>query len=409
MDPQLRRLGQALARAEQPQLEAFDLETQRSRFLLHALQRPHRSRSHFGRMAGAALLAAVLVAAVIWLRPRQIKFELAQKHGQAGEWIAAPALATLPLAFSDGSELLLRPKARARVVETSERGARIVLERGSLHAQVAHRADTRWRVDAGPFEVHVVGTQFDVAWEDERFTLTLQEGAVRVVGPTIRQGRTVRAGEHFAVTVAPPAQVTSLADPKRVVSQPARSAQSPERAEPAPIRQAPAVQPASAPTSWRRLAGEGAYEEAFHALEWEGFDRVISHVGPADLKVVADLARFSHHPNHANSALSALRARFPNTHEASDASFLLGRLAFDQRAAPAEAAGWFAAYLDEQPDGAFTREASGRLIECYERLADLPRARRAAERYLAAHPTGPHQAIAKAVLARTNADGGESP
>jgi TolA-binding protein len=408
MDPQLRQLGQALARAEQPQLEAFDLEAQRSRFLLHALERPRRARPQLGRMASAALLAAVLVAAVLWLRPRQLDFALNQKHGQEGEWIAAPPFATLPLAFSDGSQLLLGPKARARVVEINERGARVVLERGRLHAQVAHRADTRWRVDAGPFQVHVVGTQFDVAWEDERFTLVLQEGAVRVVGPTMREGRTVRAGEHFELTVASQAHVTHAASPPPDRSPaPARTAEPPAAAQPASLR--PAAAPAKASTGWRKLAGEGAYEQAFIALSHEGFELVISHVGPADLKIVADLARFSHHPGHANSALSALRARFPNAREASDAGFQLGRLAFDQRAAPAEAAGWFTAYLDEHPEGAFTREASGRLIECYERLHDHARARVAAQRYLAAHPSGPHQALAKAVLARMSTDGGEFP
>lgn len=386
MDPKLSRLGQTIARAEQDELEAFDLEAERARFLLHALAAPQKGQQRLARVLWASLVAAALGLAALGLWPRPIGFEVAGKERRPGEWIAAPSHAPLALSFSEGSQLSLGANARARVVDNSERGARIVLERGKLSARVVHRDETRWRIDAGPFAIYVVGTQFDVAWEDEHFELKLREGAVRVVGPTLPEGRVVRAGEQLSLNLAPVPKLTRLPDRAQ--------AHAPELVAPTQ----PAL--AAATSNWRTLAASGAYERAFLALELEGFSRVIERVGPADLKTVADLTRLSQHPDHARRALSALRARFPRAREAADAAFLLGRLAFDQRGDPTEAAHWFGSYLSTYADGAFRREASGRLIECYERLDDAQSATRSARDYLELYPQGPHAALARGVLVR---------
>ena len=85
--------------------------------------------------------------------------------GVAGELIAAPVRQRLPIHFSHGSLVRLDPAARARIVEVADRGSRILLESGMAHASIVHHADTRWSVQAGPFDVRVTGTQFDVAWD----------------------------------------------------------------------------------------------------------------------------------------------------------------------------------------------------------------------------------------------------
>jgi hypothetical protein len=251
--------------------------------------------------------------------------------------------------------------------------------------------------------VYVVGTHFDVAWDEERFELVLHEGAVRVVGPTLPQGRVISAGERLDITLGLVPSVLSLP--------PAPALQ--QLAVPAPtvssLAQAPAP-PALAPTAtnWRKFALAGAHDRAWSLLTNESFAGLVRGAGPADLALAADVARFTRHPAEAARALEALRMRFPSYAQASDAAFLLGRLSFDQRSAVAEAARWFSTYVAERPNGAFAREARGRLIECYERLTALPQARSAAEDYLARYPAGPHEAIARAVLAKTNPDRGES-
>ncbi len=304
-----------------------------------------------------------------------------------------------------------------------------MLERGQLSASIVHRNGTRWRIDAGPFQVHVVGTAFDVSWDGAQFALALHEGAVRVESAALPAGRTVRAGERVVIAPgsdvharsSPAPTVQALAPPDvRALPAPAAHPLPPSsvRGPPALDVQTPAPEP-RAPAftrrraggldtpSWRKLATQGAYEPAFRALTDAGLEVAIASASAADLLIIADVARFTHHLAQADGALQALRTRFARHAEAGDAAFLLGRLAFDQRAAPAEAAGWFVAYLDERPQGNFAREARGRLIECYQRLDDMPRAQRAAQQYLAEHPGGPHEALARAVLAPQEGDSGE--
>ena len=122
--------------------------------------------------------------------------------GVVGELIAAPVRQRLPIHFSDGSLVRLDPAARARIVEVADRGSRILLESGMAHASIVHHADTRWSVQAGPFDVRVTGTQFDVAWDPPRglFTITLLEGRVAVSGCSMGEARNVATGETFRAT-----------------------------------------------------------------------------------------------------------------------------------------------------------------------------------------------------------------
>jgi len=97
--------------------------------------------------------------------------------------------------------------------------------------------------------------------------------------------------------------------------------------------------------------------------------------------------------------LHTLRTRFPKSRAASMAAYTLGASAFDQRQAFADAANWFETYLREQPRGALAREALGRLMEARERAGQIEAARSAAQRYLDAYPTGPHEQLARRLLA----------
>jgi TolA-binding protein len=69
------------------------------------------------------------------------------------------------------------------------------------------------------------------------------------------------------------------------------------------------------------------------------------------------------------------------------------------RASPsAEAVNWFELYLREQPRGLLAREASGRVIESHLAMRNGSGAKRAASRYLAAYPDGPHASMARQAL-----------
>ena len=97
---------------------------------------------------------------------------------------------------------------------------------------------------------------------------------------------------------------------------------------------------------------------------------------------------------------SFVRRRFPGEEAASVAAFDLGRIAFDDHAAYAEAARWFEQYVTERPSGALVREATGRRMEALERSGDHPGAREAAARYLRRFPSGPHADVARSIADR---------
>jgi TolA-binding protein len=375
----------------------------------------------------AALAAVVLAAVVLVVRPRDpLRFDLGTAEpGAVGAWVAAPRGAARPIRFSDGSLLVLAPEGRARVTSVDADGAEVALERGALEVSVVHREHTRWTLRSGPFQVHVIGTRFDLRWDAdaERLDVALREGAITVSGPVVGDARAVRAGERLTIskTTLEVGSIDGAPDNAPPAAAPAGDAPAPAPIAPsAPIAPLPPLPPptavrghasAAVPTAapatpeeeapgWRALAHEARYKDALAAAEREGFDGLCASAGAGDLRALGDVARLGGSSARASQALRALRSRFPGTAEAASAAFLLGRMAQDQGRDYAGAAGWLTRYLGEQPGGEFAADAAGRLVEVEDRMGDEAAARRAAERYLAAYPNGSHAAYARSVLAR---------
>lgn len=144
---------------------------------------------------------------------------------------------------------------------------------------------------------------------------------------------------------------------------------------------------------WRDLLAARAYASAIAAAEKHGFDAVLLDATSVELYALADAARYAGRPVRAREALIALRSRFG---ERGKTAFLLGRIAAD-RADADDAIQWFDLYLREEPSGTLAEAATGRLIELY-RPRDAARARKLAERYLAAYPDGTYAALARTML-----------
>ncbi len=261
------------------------------------------------------------------------------RPGAVGEWLAAGSDAPLSARFSDGSAVELAPGASMRVSATTPVGADVLLERGTLHATVAHPAGVpaRWAVRAGPFEVRVTGTRFDASWDPqaEAFELTLVEGRVTVTGPSLPADRAVVAGEHLVVSLREARTVLGAA-----------------RAQAAPL-----VAGGARP-SWKELVAKGRYRDAFAAAEAAGIAQEMERAPAGNLLLLADAARFSASPARAREALLLARRRFGARGQS---AFLLGKIAADQQGSPGDAAAWFETYLREEPGGPFAEEARRRL------------------------------------------------
>lgn len=286
-----------------------------------------------------------------------------------------------PVAFSDGATVLAARGSRFKVAQLEQHGARVSLERGRLTVSVPHRERTAWVFEAGPFTVNVVGTRFETAWDptSETFTLSMQDGAVRVVGPGFE--KQVVAGQQLerslkpAVPGAPVVQVEAVEDEPRPA---------PEVVKPKPV-------------AWKVLAQKRQYPEALQAAQSLGWDSLCATVSAGDLTLLGDVARLGFAPDLAQQAYGQVRSRFPRTRSADTATFFLGRLAFDGGAL-AEADRWFIRYRAEFPTGTFAAEALGRRLELARRRADADATRTLATDYLAQYPNGPHSRLAKSLL-----------
>lgn len=422
MDRPLKELSRKVAEISDETAESAEvIEGARRRALENFgdAKRSGKARSWPVRLAFAvALMAAVaIVLSSGWLaRPGALAFAVDGSPGSIGSWIAAQSR-PVSVRFSDGTQIELEAEARARVTRADKAGASVLLERGSLRANVIHRSDaTRWSLHAGPFEVLVTGTELEVAWDPAQETLLVAmiEGRVLVTGPLLADGRSLSAEDRLQIDVRK-RQITISAAPLAEIPPPPPQPSLVGSNKPAPSDPSPASPPEprapagetspkseSAPRppttsdpaapSWRELAASGKPKAAFEAAERAGWSGVLASASPADLLMLADAARYSGDFPKAKASLLAARQRGVKGRSA----FLLGKLCADHLGSPGEAIGWFSTYLTEEPGGSLAEQALGRLIELKQRTGDAAGARASAETYLARYPSGAFAPLARA-------------
>jgi tetratricopeptide (TPR) repeat protein len=363
-------------------------------------------------------VAAVAAAITLWVaRPFEVHpgfvVKASPHPGAVGEWLSASSTKSLPLNFWDGSQVVLAPRAQARVTEVDSDGARVVLESGKVTVHVRHQRTTRWQLRAGPFEVAVRGTRFVTDWSPERSELmvALTEGHVVVTGPAWSEGQSVKAGETLRVRKAGEAwQVLPRGGAARAAdefeeSEPLEPKDLEELSESAEVstvhgdHRPLAKQPEVSVISWQDLVKSGDYAGAVTRAKESGIPRILATSSSDQLLGLAQAARFAGDPELSRRVLRAVRERGPGSAAYGVATYDLGRLAFDASGRYLEAAHWFREYLRDYPAGGLAREASGRLVEALERGGDRLGAAQAARDYLRQFPNGPHAALARRVAA----------
>jgi transmembrane sensor len=326
------------------------------------------------------------------------------------------------LSFSDSTHVELAPGSSMFVDDLRSNGANVVLERGEVSLSVHHEHDTSWQVSAGPYSVHVTGTEFSVEWEpsSEYLAVEVDEGSVRIEGPegaiaNLRAGDSL-VRERGKATIEPeqlgavePVQLDAVEEPVASRTQPdlpgiqgvgdeVRDEVDQAADAIADKADKPATNQDNGP-GWTRYFDDADYPTAWQLLtEQPGGILGEAQQASADtLLDLADVARFTKHHHDASVLLEQLRTRFPGSDEAGEAAFTLGRLAAD-RGSLAKAAAYFEQYLDERPTGSLVDDALGRLMDSYEALGRTDDAKATAERYLARFPKGPHAGKAQKIL-----------
>lgn len=363
-------------------------------------------------LGGVAVAAALSVPAVLFFaRSRVLTFDVAGGAlSESGHVIAREGTR---IAFSDGSEAQLSRGTEARIQNLTEHGAEVVLSRGSMRVHIAKKPRTSWNVAAGPYDVRVTGTSFDVSWsgQSQTFDLRMVTGSVVVSGPLAQGGIPLRAGQHMFVvdgrlTVEGGDGAAAEANRSAPAAEPS-AAQAPSSIEPAPEALAPsepaglpsaAPGPSRAPSeaqAWRRHVAEGRFDAVLEQAERRGLERTLNGGSLDELGALADAARYAGRGALAKRALLAQRQRFPGSAPARDAAFFLGRIAEDSGGGGLE---WYERYLSESPRGAYVSQAYGRRMMLVYKQSGALAAKPAAVDYLSRYPNGPYAAAARKLL-----------
>ncbi|HYQ14152.1 MAG TPA: FecR domain-containing protein [Polyangiaceae bacterium] len=297
------------------------------------------------------------------------------------------------VSFTDDSSVKVAQSSRLSIDVVGEHAALARLVAGKLHVNVRHHGDTSYRFLAGPYEVRVVGTEFDLAWEPGAagFSLTMQHGEVRVVGPD-GMVRSVIGGEALRLPgeerVA--ANVAAAATPAPVAIADTHVL------EPSGVAPRASAHVAATP-SWDALVAKGRFAEVVRDAEAMGVGTALGARSGADLKALGQAARYTGDRALALRAFGALRQRFANSEAGRPASFFIARIQ-EEQGSPREALRWLSIYLGEAPRGVYAAEALGRRLMLTERVSGRATAAPLAREYLERFPQGAYAASARAIL-----------
>jgi hypothetical protein len=359
----------ALAEAAAKAPVGADVHAEGRRRFVHAAQTVvprSASRSLLPRLFLAAAVLLVALGVGLFVRDRPLTYEIRGSSGEGARYVRAGQTTDAEVLFSDGSDVTARPGTRLRVEETSRDGARVLMERGSLTASVVHREHSSWLFVAGPFEVHVTGTKLTIAWdpEKEEIDVTLHEGSVEVESPFGPSRHSVRAGHrlHGSVVERTMTMDGEARTPETVATAEAMlppAPPTPESHERRPSAATPVVTSAPAverEESWPELVRKGAFSAVVQSAKGRGLSQCLDACGAADLRALADAARYVGDADTAKRSLSSLRARFRQSRQGAAAAFLLGRTD-ESTGGTEEADRWYRTYLAESPTGEFAADA----------------------------------------------------
>lgn len=316
--------------------------------------------------------------------------------GKVGAYVAPTSDAPLDLKFTEGSVVELKPGARARVAETTARGATVLLETGRAAVDVVHRDRAEWTIMAGPYSVRVHGTAFTVEFDPKTqlFDLVMRSGVVTVEGPGISQPVEIRGAQHFVHRAG-----LGSESPEPRPSAQKDQASAPDLQE--PELPASSVRNTSgggsgAPT-WEGQVRRGEYSTVLRDAERRGIPQVLATANASEILALANAARFSGRTNLGRDAYKALRQRFAGTPTATSAAFLLGRLM--ETSAPQEARRWYERYEQEAPKGSLVAAAMGRRLVLTQAMGNRAESQRLAEEYVRRFPDGPYAGVARKIVA----------
>jgi hypothetical protein len=395
----------------------------RRRFIASALDRPKQRR--IGPVQAKLLLAAAAICIAFFgirlLRNSPLKYEV---HGGSrfdSGYLSVANDRPASIQFSDGSSIEASPGTRVRVDRTTPDGARILLEGGKAKADIYHGKTTSWVFVAGPFEVRVLGTAFNLGWDPTKgeLDLVLYHGRTEVTSPFGPGSFTVTGGQHFHASLqtrsvrldeALAANATQTSPPNIPVAIPVQAA--PTDANPtkaagetvsgdklsgtSPLPANPAKSEPAHRIAWGELARRGEYNSVVEQAKERDVQTCLTSCSIAELRALADSARYVGQPGLAEQSLKAMRRRLSGGEQRAWAAFMLGRIA-DARGESGKANTWYDTYLAEAPNGQFAADALAGKMQATAQLNGTAVAKPFAMQYLERYPNGVHASTARRI------------
>lgn len=285
--------------------------------------------------------------------------------------------------FADGSmATTLSGDSHLVAAEVSSSSVRVRLDGGAARFEVTPRPERLFRVDTGDVSVLVLGTVFSVRHDGDQVIVEVERGRVRVAW---HDGAQVVAAGHrevFSTDTDTDTDAAAGGDDEQAL---AVNVDAPQQPRPAKRDSRPARR-AGTSESWRALAEEGRYDEAYQALERQGGVAAVRTMGEA--LIASDVARLSRHPAQAVEVLERAIARHPSDPQASVAHYTLGRVLLNQVGRHNAAARAFASARRLAPGGALAEDALAREVEAWSRAGVATMARQRASEYMERYPQG---------------------
>jgi hypothetical protein len=340
-------------------------------------------------IALAVSVAAGLLLTLGFRADSQLTYDVRGGTAQGGIIEAQRGEATVSL--SDGSSILAENQTKFSVDVVGRNAALTRLVHGRLHVRVQHNEDTSYRFIAGPYEVRVVGTEFDLGWDPKAgLSLSMSKGEVRLAEPSGKL-RTLGAGESLHL---PGLEQAVAQQEAQRAPEPAPELAPAPTGEPAERARASAKETGS--LTWDGLVARGQFAEVVREAETLGVEAVLSNRNFADLKALGQAARYVGQRALALRAFRALRQRGPGSDAATQAAFFLARLQ-EEQGNQAEALRWLNTYVGEAPRGVYAAEAYGRRLSLTERLRGRAAALPLALQYLERFPEGAYAQSARGI------------
>jgi hypothetical protein len=408
-----REFGRALDEALGDGPPDVALRVQRAN-VLEAMHRVDRPLQRVRWELAAGLLAVALAVSTLFVWQNRNEAASASVRG-GGELIASSMVTSGEHAetidFSDGSRVLLEPRAAARVVRLDRQYTELALKSGKLEANVQHREGASWTIVAGPYEVHVVGTKFTVDWQQasNTFRVAVTEGRVRVTGGELGErvvylepGQQWERRDAAPAAPASPPPVAENAAPEPALEAVPPPVGSPRTGAPRSSRAVASAPPSERPPTIAELTKSGKYRDALELAEQHGFERVILELSEGELLGLGNAARYTGQRGRARQAMLAVRDRFSGRPAAGLAALYLARIAEQLDHNPKEAARWLRVFLAGSPTGSLAADARASLLSILLASGDTAGATAVARDYLRFHPNGPVADRARVLVTRAD-------